>query len=389
MAKIDFGGVMEDGRHAGRVPAGEGAQGAQERDHRGHRLRRAGPGPGAEHARQRLQGHHRPGPEFKRDWDKAVKDGWVPGKTLFDIEEAAQGGTDHPVPGLRRRPEGASGRSSSTASSRATPSTSPTASPSSTRSRPRSSRRRTSTSSWSRPRARARACARNFLAGSGINSSYAVFQDATGRAEERTPGPRHRHRLGLPLPDHLRAGGLQRPHRRARRAHGRAGRRHGSPVRRAARSTATPRARPSTRPSRSSPRASSAWWPRTAWTGCTPTAAPRPSAARWTGSPGSRRRPCRCSRSSTSGEGRARRPRSCSRSTARPTTRRSSRRSSRSIRDSEMWQAGAAVRSLRPENWKKCRAPHERLHPLRSASDHPASGWPAWPGPAPSGGPTA
>jgi ketol-acid reductoisomerase len=23
------------------------------------------------------------------------------------------------------------------------------------------------------------------------------------------------------------------------------------------------------------------------------------------------------------------------------------------IRDSEMWQAGAAVRSLRPENWKK------------------------------------
>jgi len=23
------------------------------------------------------------------------------------------------------------------------------------------------------------------------------------------------------------------------------------------------------------------------------------------------------------------------------------------IRDSEMWRAGAAVRSLRPENWKK------------------------------------
>ena len=26
-------------------------------------------------------------PEFKRDWDRAVKDGWVPGKTLFDIED--------------------------------------------------------------------------------------------------------------------------------------------------------------------------------------------------------------------------------------------------------------------------------------------------------------
>ena len=35
------------------------------------------------------------------------------------------------------------------------------------------------------------------------------------------------------------------------------------------------------------------------------------------------------------------------------TTGRSSRWSSRRIRESEMWRAGAAVRSLRPENWKK------------------------------------
>ena len=32
-------------------------------------------------------------PEDKRYWDKAVADGWVPGKTLFSIEEAAQKGT--------------------------------------------------------------------------------------------------------------------------------------------------------------------------------------------------------------------------------------------------------------------------------------------------------
>src|SRR2546425_5641235 len=25
---------------------------------------------------------------FKRDWDRAVNDGWVPGKTLFELEEA-------------------------------------------------------------------------------------------------------------------------------------------------------------------------------------------------------------------------------------------------------------------------------------------------------------
>ena len=32
-------------------------------------------------------------PKFKKDWDRAVGDGWEPGKTLFDIEEAARKGT--------------------------------------------------------------------------------------------------------------------------------------------------------------------------------------------------------------------------------------------------------------------------------------------------------
>lgn len=31
--------------------------------------------------------------QYKKDWDRAVKDGWKPGKTLFDIEEAARRGT--------------------------------------------------------------------------------------------------------------------------------------------------------------------------------------------------------------------------------------------------------------------------------------------------------
>jgi ketol-acid reductoisomerase len=31
--------------------------------------------------------------EFKKDWDRAVRDGWVPGKTLFPIEEAVERGT--------------------------------------------------------------------------------------------------------------------------------------------------------------------------------------------------------------------------------------------------------------------------------------------------------
>ncbi len=31
--------------------------------------------------------------KFEADWDRAVEDGWVPGETLFDIDEAAQRGT--------------------------------------------------------------------------------------------------------------------------------------------------------------------------------------------------------------------------------------------------------------------------------------------------------
>ena len=31
-------------------------------------------------------------PEFKEDWDKAIRDGFVPGKSLFTIEEAAEDG---------------------------------------------------------------------------------------------------------------------------------------------------------------------------------------------------------------------------------------------------------------------------------------------------------
>ena len=46
-------------------------------------------------------------PEFKKDWDRACKDGWVPGKTLFDIHRretrdrhSAAGVRCRPAPGL-------------------------------------------------------------------------------------------------------------------------------------------------------------------------------------------------------------------------------------------------------------------------------------------------
>ena len=39
--------------------------------------------------------------KFKKDWDRARKDGWVPGETLFDIEEAVQIGDRVVVLGTR------------------------------------------------------------------------------------------------------------------------------------------------------------------------------------------------------------------------------------------------------------------------------------------------
>ena len=75
-------------------------------------------------------------PKFKRDWNRALADGWVPGKTLFDIDEAASAAPSFSFWSPTRR-SARSGRSSRNTSKRATPCTSPTASPSPTRNRPK------------------------------------------------------------------------------------------------------------------------------------------------------------------------------------------------------------------------------------------------------------
>lgn len=93
MAKYDFGGVMEDVVMREEFPLekaqevlkdetvavlGYGVQGpAQSMNMRDNGIKVV--------VGQR--------PESKRNWDKAVSDGWVPGKTLFSLEEAAQRGT--------------------------------------------------------------------------------------------------------------------------------------------------------------------------------------------------------------------------------------------------------------------------------------------------------
>ncbi|MBI5030250.1 MAG: ketol-acid reductoisomerase [Chloroflexi bacterium] len=118
-------------------------------------------------------------------YDKAVKDGWVPGKTLFSLEEATQRGTVHQYlvsdagqmmmwqsikPHLKKGDalyfSHGFGIVYKDQTSIVPPDfvdvilVAPKGSGTSVRA--------------------------NFLSGSGINASYAIFQDATGRATERT-----------------------------------------------------------------------------------------------------------------------------------------------------------------------------------------------------------
>src|SRR5512135_1034872 len=122
--------------------------------------------------------------EFKRDWDRAVKDGWVPGKTLFEIDEAVRRGTIiqmlvsdaaqraiWPLVKKNLKPGAALYFSHGFSITY---------------------RKQTGVIPPKNvdvimvaPKGSGTSVRRNFLSGAGINASYAVFQDATGRAEER------------------------------------------------------------------------------------------------------------------------------------------------------------------------------------------------------------
>lgn len=124
-------------------------------------------------------------PEFKADWERAVKDGWVPGKTLFSVEEAAKKGTiiqylvsdaaqraiwPKLEPCLREGDALYFSHGFSITYKKQTGVVPPA----------------NIDVILCAPKGSGLNVRRNFLAGAGINSSYAVFQDYTGRAEDRT-----------------------------------------------------------------------------------------------------------------------------------------------------------------------------------------------------------
>src|SRR5512136_1035231 len=124
-------------------------------------------------------------PEFKADWNKALADGFVPGKTLFNVEEAATKGTiiqylvsdaaqrilwPKLKPCLKKGDALYFSHGFSITYKEHTGVIPP----------------EYVDVILVAPKGSGTSVRRNFLAGAGINSSYSVFQDFTGKAEERT-----------------------------------------------------------------------------------------------------------------------------------------------------------------------------------------------------------
>jgi ketol-acid reductoisomerase len=123
--------------------------------------------------------------DFKRDWERALNDGWEPGKTLFSVEEAAERGTilqylisdagqmilwPKIKPCLKEGDALYFSHGFSIVYSDRTGVIPP----------------ENVDVIMVAPKGSGASVRANFLQGSGINSSYAVYQDYTGRATERT-----------------------------------------------------------------------------------------------------------------------------------------------------------------------------------------------------------
>jgi len=122
--------------------------------------------------------------ELKKDWDRAVKDGWVPGKTLFPIDEAVRRGTIiqmlvsdaaqrivWPIIKKNLKPGDALYFSHGFSITY--------------KEQTKVIPQKNVDVILVAPKGSGLNVRRNFLSGAGINSSFGVFQNATGRAVER------------------------------------------------------------------------------------------------------------------------------------------------------------------------------------------------------------
>jgi len=122
--------------------------------------------------------------KFMKDWNRARRDGWKPGKTLFDIEEASRRGTIVQMlvsdaaqkaiwPAVKKCLDPGDALYFSHGFSIVYKGQTKIIPPADV------------DVIMVAPKGSGTSVRRNFLSGAGINSSFAVEQDATGRAEER------------------------------------------------------------------------------------------------------------------------------------------------------------------------------------------------------------
>jgi ketol-acid reductoisomerase len=122
--------------------------------------------------------------KFPKDWDRAVEDGWEPGKNLFDMEEAAEKGTIIQMlvsdaaqkaiwPAIKAKLNKGDALYFSHGFSIVYKEQTEVIPPDFV------------DVIMVAPKGSGTSVRRNFLSGAGINSSFAVFQDYTGRAKDR------------------------------------------------------------------------------------------------------------------------------------------------------------------------------------------------------------
>jgi ketol-acid reductoisomerase len=185
MAKIDFGGVLEEVITADEFPI-EKARNVLKNEViavLGYGVQ--GPGQGLNMKDNGINVIVGQSKAFKDDWDRAVSDGWEPGKTLFDIEEAARRGTIVMMlvsdaaqkaiwPGVKKCLNKGDAIYFSHGFSIVFKDQTGVIPPEDV------------DVIMVAPKGSGTTVRRNFLDGSGINSSFAVDQDYTGKAMERT-----------------------------------------------------------------------------------------------------------------------------------------------------------------------------------------------------------
>lgn len=185
MAKIDFGGVLEDVVTRKEFPLSKAREVLKDEVVAVIGYGVQGPAQALNMKDNGINVIIGQAPQFKADWDKAVRDGFVPGETLFPVEEAVKRGTiiQYLVsdaaqrilwPVVKENLDKGNALYFSHGFSITYKDHTGVIPPEDV------------DVIMCAPKGSGTSVRRNFLAGAGINTSYSVFQDFTGRAEERT-----------------------------------------------------------------------------------------------------------------------------------------------------------------------------------------------------------